>query len=448
MRVETWSYAWVVALGTACGLFQGCSCEDSVSPATGSGGQNAGGGNIGGDNTGGGVGGSGLAGGGGAGATGGGGSGGHPPAVWCTVDDYQLAPGQASSAAALAFDNAGGVIVAGNGHDGTSSHWILRRSADGTTFQGLDDYQFEGGFQSAAFGIEVDPAGNWFASGLGVTSSTSSHWIVRKSSNQGGSWDVVDDFTLVGEASARNPIAAHGAIWVTGQKAIDGFWNWAVRKGENDGTSWNTADTFQLAVNKHSFPYQIGVDAAGSLYVTGYGTDASDLLHLVTRRSTNMGADWSTVDDFQVNAAASSVSLAFGTDGSGAVYTCGYGTDSNGIRHWIVRSSTDGGAVWGTSDDYQLEAGEHAACVGLGTDASGNIIALGSSADVNGVDHAILRRLEGGNWTTIEDFVYIPGQNTQARALKADASGVIFALFNGDETLLKPHWLVRRYPCN
>ncbi len=105
--------------------------------------------------------------------------------TWTTVDDFQYASGQSSSAHNFSSTNwsdiAGGIWVAGYGNDSSgNSHWIVRYSANGSSWSTHLDYQLASGSSSVAYGIGRDRSGNLFSYGTGADASGSLHWIVQR----------------------------------------------------------------------------------------------------------------------------------------------------------------------------------------------------------------------------------------------------------------------------
>ncbi len=100
---------------------------------------------------------------------------------WSTMDDFQYATGENSSAAKVGVDASGDVYVAGYGADSTGvSHWITRGYAGGL-WETVDDFQFVSGKLSDGFAIGSDAVGNLYSAGAGRDSANEEHWLVRKS---------------------------------------------------------------------------------------------------------------------------------------------------------------------------------------------------------------------------------------------------------------------------
>src|SRR5436853_502322 len=72
---------------------------------------------------------------------------------------------------------------------------VLTVAAFAQTWQTVDDFHYIGG--AAATSVAVDPSGNIFVAGNGDRSTTNLVYNadIRKSSDGGATWAMVDDFT-------------------------------------------------------------------------------------------------------------------------------------------------------------------------------------------------------------------------------------------------------------
>jgi hypothetical protein len=95
--------------------------------------------------------------------------------------------------------------------------WYVRASSDGgLTWSTVDQYQYSPGQWAWATGFAADSSGNIYVvgaahsvtvvgSGKKATTQTILHRLVRRSSDGGQSWTVVDDVTNTPAASGANP---------------------------------------------------------------------------------------------------------------------------------------------------------------------------------------------------------------------------------------------------
>ncbi len=103
-------------------------------------------------------------------------------ATFTTVDNYVLKEGDDATAKAVGIDAFGAVYVAGYADGGSSAieHWIVRKSADGTTFTTVDDYQLKDNATAQAHGFVRSHNGDLYVVGLAADATPESHWITRK----------------------------------------------------------------------------------------------------------------------------------------------------------------------------------------------------------------------------------------------------------------------------
>jgi hypothetical protein len=258
------------------------------------------------------------------------------------VDLYQYAAGQWVDATGFTADNSGNIYVVGGGRDaGTKKnrlgnlHWLVRRSSDGgQTWTLVDDVTG----QDANCACFVAGAG-LFVAGPRYASS-SSVWTVRRSPNgQPSTWSTVDSPFAGGAAAVGND--SLGNIYVTGAKwittatnpNITGYWVWVTRESSDGGNHWSTVDTFAPAQNKNSNGLSVGRDSGGNVVVVGYAYDAQAVRHWIVRTPGSSGA-WGTIDDFHPGNSASALGVV--TDSAGNLLVTGAAQDAMG-GHWIVR---------------------------------------------------------------------------------------------------------------
>jgi hypothetical protein len=304
---------------------------------------------------------------------------------------------------AIAVDNAGDVYVAGSAvTSGSTAHWtVLERPAGSNTFSAVDSVVDT--LANQCTGLAIDSAGNVYAAGQtnattttgkgkNATTTTTDYWTVRKQTGGQGAFTTV--FNVVNTSSGG---LVFGAISAINSGPTAGLYDFG--RGGSAGTEWKVS------------------------------------------KSIDGGATWSLLDDFQY--AAGNVSGASGLSGdtAGNLFVVGGGTSATG-HHWLVRESTNGGASWATIDDYQLNAGSYAAAGGVGVDLAGNVYVVGSASDGTNY-HAIVRTNTGGSWTTADDFQYTAGLHTNGFSFAADSSGNLYTDDMGQDSSGAWHWVVR-----
>jgi hypothetical protein len=176
----------------------------------------------------------------------------------------------------------------------------------------------------------------------------------------------------------------------------------------------------------------------------------------VRRSASGDWGTWTTVDSISGGARSAVVTA------SGAIHVAGWITNK-GKRHWVVRTSTDGGTTWTTTDDVR-PAGDLAEPTGMIEDGAGNILVCGWTRDASGKARWLVRQgtvatklvKKGRNWveqtslswTTMEDYSGAADGLIQARAnsIAADPAGNIYVSGVGGDALDNAFFIVRRLP--
>ena len=152
-----------------------------------------------------------------------------------------------------------------------------------------------------------------------------------------------------------------------------------MRQSTNGGATWQTVETFQLSSGKGAGAFGIGADAANNLYVVGNAgtpSGSTTAVHWIVRKSTDSGNSWNTVDDFQ-QSSSNVAARRFAVTSNGDLYVAGIASSSTG-NHWIVRKNPAGTGTWSTIDDYQYVAGASTEPYSMAADTSGNLFAGGT----------------------------------------------------------------------
>jgi len=349
--------------------------------------------------------------------------------TWQTVDDFQYAPGKGAGPFGVTATPGGTIFVSGAAADATdrqhgfvnrstdggatwdlvfdlpgdssancfalaaapsgalwatsvlnATNWLTHWSIDGGATWVLSD-RFRGtGRYATPFCTTVDPAGRIFVGGNVWDSQGRQHFTVRRSIDGGATWKTVDD--LAGAVSGAWGITATpSAVLAVGRLSN----LWLVRRSADGGNTWVTTDKFQQT----SFAYGAAADLNGNFYVVGAANltvNKVTQLHWLTRKSTDNGSTWSTVDDFFPGATAMARGVT--VDAFGRVFVSG----SSPAGH-TVRGSLDGGATWATTDTFRLTPTGSANAVAIDSDGNGNVFAVGQVVGADGNGHTIVRKL-------------------------------------------------------
>jgi hypothetical protein len=242
-------------------------------------------------------------------------------ATWSTVDDVVLSSYLFPVAAsAITADNGGNVYVT------QPNGWTIRKGVGGTTFSTVDSLSGNG---NAVF---AHPTLGVFAAG-----SSGGAWVVRRSLNGGGTWATVDTYGAGSAFGIRADAKAN--LYVLGWNPVkskqSNTLHWIIRRSSDGGNSWQTADDFLLAANLNCRAVGFAADTHGNLFVAGCANPGFTPTHWIVRENPGGTGGWTTVDDFTYSSNAQANTIA--ADGLGNVFVGGQGSPSTGALHWLVR---------------------------------------------------------------------------------------------------------------
>jgi len=255
----------------------------------------------------------------------------------------------------------------------------------------------EGAPVAAVDALTKDTAGNLYAAVSSSDAAGRTHALIRKSSDQGATWTVVEDFVSAARHSAgflSLGMAGAGDLYAVGYAEDEnGQRRWIVRKSGARGASWSTVDDFAWPGGQSTTAKGFAADATGNLYVAGFGHESPSSgkrgkrSHWLVRQSRDGGQTWSTVDDFSYSFSARAAAIISTSSGLFVAGSGGNGKPESGER-WLVRKGTDDGAGsfrWQTVDEFQIQESNHGSdsrARGLGMDGRGNLYAVGQSYTV------------------------------------------------------------------
>jgi hypothetical protein len=280
-------------------------------------------------------------------------------------------------------------------------------------------------------------------------------WIIRESDDLGANWTTTD---LVNDAGCAD-IKVHpttGDVYASGSSASLGR---LIRKRAAGATDFATV--YSTGPSDIGSGWSIGFHPDGKVFVAGDGVSPSGSAWLVQRSPTGNLGTWTTVDTFYTSTewTQTSARAALITD-SGTIYVAGSAYSSRTRkRHWIVRSSTDGGATWSISDNFTY-GGSSVELSGIALNASGRIFVCGQAADRFGKLHWLVRKgtptttlVKQGKkwvpvttvaWTTSDVFQLAVGKGGRANGITGDALGHVFVSGRAMDATGVDHWIVRR----
>lgn len=242
-------------------------------------------------------------------------------------------------------------------------------------------------------------------------------WVVRKSTDQGVSWTVVDSLTNSYSYPGCFLRDDEGNSFVSGTLGGSnyGSYSWIVRKSTDQGTTWTTVYQLPNARGGHGV---FVPGSAGGLFVLA----PSAPQQWIVRRSRDAGATWQIVDSFY-KAGKITGATAIVSDAQGRIYVAGVSEPDVTDGTWEVRVSENGGDSWKTISPPAATAQINSTVSEIIVDPAGNLFVAGL------LDAwAVARRMPDGVWQAPEfpfgtEAGWVP---TAARAMAVDTVGNIF----------------------
>jgi hypothetical protein len=352
----------------------------------------------------------------------------------------------------MATSAAGTVYATGLADDASETpHVLVQQSVDGgSTWSLVNDST--GVITGVQVSIAVDPGGVLYqAATAKAPGATWGTWVTRQSTDGGANWTIVDNFTLGGEMQPWSVTTdAAGNVYVAGYGTATSAGNlaWLVRKGTPTagGMTWTTVDQF---VTSGTLSKALGVVShpTAGIFVIGLGQVTQKSVSAsvwIVRRSQDDGATWTTVDTYEPSSEGRGVAL--GVDGAGNLYGLGYVQNSaKGVFFdWYVRKSSDGGSTWTTVDHFST-SGTSNFPEAFASDAKGNLYVAGYSSNSTTGDTWIVRESVGGTgaWTTVDSYQLDSGKSAVAFGIVSAMGEVLAGGYGADATA--QHWIVRRF---
>jgi hypothetical protein len=383
-----------------------------------------------------------------------------PSQDWQTVDDFVLGSGNAAGNG-VATDAAGGVYVVGT----AGGHALVRYSPDGgSTWSTRDDFAFYSSSNNVFNAVTVDNQGTVFVGGSSGE-YPNEHWIVRRSTDQGLTWETVDDYWLpyIGPNPGTNGVVY--SLSTDGQGRVYGFGplimthcpcynNWLVRGSSIGGTNWDT----KLVHFSGYGSIASGTCAGEDVYVTGSTDGADDAGVGLILRSSDHGATWTPV--FQ---GIHDYHRAITPDSAGNLYSAGFSSTSTSIV-WLARQSAPGGTNWITLDSSSYEPSLNGLPVpgayypyptSIAVDTAGNVCVTGELIEnvvitdsggttYNSKQNWFTRQyaVATGRWSTTDFFSY--STNAAIAQGTSFAPSGVFTVGYATSDTGQQHWVVRK----
>jgi hypothetical protein len=253
--------------------------------------------------------------------------------TWATVDDFAMKSSATTDEMDIAVDAAGGVYVSGCDFYNSSPNWIIRKGFGGTSFSTVDFLP-----NSYPKDIFVHPTAGIFVAGqtrITIRNQSVWVWLVRRSIDGGVTWSNVDTFQASsGSAVAMGITANSSGIYVAGSagtvnKGVSSS-HWIVRRSSDGGSTWATVDDYQLIADKSTQPQCIVADPYGNLFLAGK-CNAGTGDQWIVRKGAGAPGTWATIDVFQ-NGGVGTTPNAIAADIFGNVFVGG-----NAGSNWLIK---------------------------------------------------------------------------------------------------------------
>ncbi len=289
------------------------------------------------------------------------------------------------------------LFVGGYASDTKGSHWMINASSDGgATWSILNEYQYAAGLNAHCFGLATDGAATLYAAGSAVTKKGGSAvWLVRKGSlGSSGQWA----WTVVANQANGSPHSVsvlpgspQSTVFVAGSETglVQNSYKpttWVTRRSTNGGSTWATVDTFPTTRN--SYALSSAVDSKGNVTVAGFGWNGSPAPEMwVVRQSMDGGNSWAAIDS--TPGRAFGVTTVPRTDGSSLpddVYVSGdvtvFPTPTTSSMYWVVRKLTASLTQQGTISWTATVVDSFQPVNSQSASADGGVLFAASSGDV------------------------------------------------------------------
>jgi len=301
----------------------------------------------------------------------------------------------------IAGDSVGNIFAVGyigsQNVENWTNRWIVRKSSDGgENWVIVRDYILASNQRAQAQGVAIDSSDNIYVLGQVRASDGIFHWQVQKSSDGGDSWSITYDLSSVRPVGMK--IDKNDNIYIYGVIAINSDNFIVIERSTDGGNNFTRIEYFNANRSGGIMELIISQNENTLYYVGGIGLLGATWL---IRGSTDNGANWSTLDTYEYDPDKGSIARGIVELNSGVLIVTGSAQDSNNIRHWVTRKSSDNAQTWATVDDYLLDTNNISQAVGLGKDLLDNVYAIGEAEDGTSMFWTVRKSDdEGESWTT------------------------------------------------
>ena len=313
--------------------------------------------------------------------------------VW--VAHYNGPNNLSDVAQAITIDNSGNIYVTGGSEGmGTGYDMTTIKYNSAGVEEWVARYNGAGNGEDIAVDIVVDNAGNIYVTGWSeIEGPYNFDYVTIKYNSMGTElWTANYDGPLNDEERPfAMAIDSSGNVYVTGMSISASFFDYATVKYNSMGAvEW--VARYDGGGFDADQAWDIAVDDAGSVYVTGNGSSVSDGFDYVTIKYNAMGTeDW--VARYHGGGgpmANSDIARAIDIDESGNVYVTGESNDGTSTDFVTIKYSPSGLQEWVGRYDGHISGSDFAGMITV--DELGNIYVAGFSEGAGTLfDYAVIK---------------------------------------------------------
>jgi uncharacterized delta-60 repeat protein len=348
-----------------------------------------------------------------------------PTRAWAAL--YNSTADSADEAYAIALDGSGNVYVTGYsiGPSGKFDYLTVKYNSAGAS-QWFARYNGSANGQDGAFDIAVDGSGNVYVTGsstgskegfdyatIKYNSAGVEQWVARY--NGPGNWhDGAFDIAVNGA----------GNVYVTGYSYSSTGYDFATIKYNSAGVQEWVARYDGPSYSEDS-AYELAVDGSGNVYVTGYSTGLSKNFDYTTIKYNSAGvSQW--VARYNSPADATDAAYDLALDGAGNVYVTGYSIGSKGNFDYVtIKYNNAGVRKW--VKRYNGPGNDLDTATDIAVDASGNVYVTGISIGSSGYeDCATIKYNSAGGKQWVRRHQGLKNGDDGARDIVVDGSGNVY----------------------
>jgi hypothetical protein len=199
--------------------------------------------------------------------------------------------------------------------------------------------------------------------------------------------------------------------------AKDSFGDVIIRifSSSDDGSSWSELKEISLGQSADILSANIVniVESSANSLVLGlnhqyYYGNSAEASSWMAFHSTNNGVSWARVEKYLYNSSYGSTLKGFHKLNSGEIVSVGIGGVTGLIGYIITRKSTDGGATWSTSNTYYNTINKSCSSVSVAQAPNGRLYVFSECKNGSNQTVAELRSsLDGSTWT-LENSILSP----------------------------------------